>query len=240
MISIDLQPSFHLQRHRDRSSIEGILRLQSQWHHWLMTRGVQERSLWSKPVKLILDPWSLLQSSVSHLTLMHDPPWTSTDELYNLGWYQDGLLEQPLSLFRSRSQDQPMKFFWTDNPNSYYRRQAGADFGLVAWVWMRVYFWCGQTWQTKSQEWNHIQPWLTLNRPMPFSMVSIDHEIRRDLCRVVFGSKLWRPQSGWCVEDPIQKEACIQLANQLGSLAKSGDAKLIARQWNLSFRSLTG
>ncbi|EGF99148.1 uncharacterized protein MELLADRAFT_112967 [Melampsora larici-populina 98AG31] len=47
---------------------------------------------------------------------------------------EGALIEQPLSLFRTRVHEEPIKFFWTENSNSHYGHQAGLSFGLVAWV----------------------------------------------------------------------------------------------------------
>ncbi|KAG0141636.1 hypothetical protein CROQUDRAFT_98560 [Cronartium quercuum f. sp. fusiforme G11] len=57
------------------------------------------------------------------------------------------LLEQSLSLFRSRISDGSIKFFWTENTNSQYNRQGGLSFSLVAVIfgsviWQPQSGWC--------------------------------------------------------------------------------------------------
>lgn len=72
--------------------------------------------------------------------------------LHALGTYviEGALIEQPLSLFRTRVHEDPIKFFWTENSNSHYGHQAGLSFGLVAHDLCRVLF-GSSLWQPENQ-----------------------------------------------------------------------------------------
>ncbi|KAH9808906.1 secreted protein [Melampsora americana] len=113
-----------------------------------------------------------------------------------LGTYviEGALIEQPLSLFRTRVHEESIKFFWTENSNSHYGHQAGLSFGLVA----------------------------------------------HDLCRVLFGSSLWQPETLACVQDVNQRQACDDLADRLATQVKTVGVDAVTRQWNFAIQLLIG